>query len=85
MQSIEKLMAPKHNGMRVSAIGLLKNAKNALPKEASGEKWALNELSEHLQELGDRFYSGDIKVVDEFLQLYCLDRLRDIDNVHREV
>lgn len=80
MQSVEKLMAPKHNGMKISAVGLLRNAKNALPKDASGEKWSLNELSEHLQELGNRFYSGDVKVVDEFLQLYCLDNLRNTHN-----
>ncbi len=34
------------------------------------------EMLNHLEELGQRFYAGDIKVVDEFLQLYALDKYR---------
>ena len=36
----------------------------------------VGEMLKHLQEVGRRFYAGDIKVVDEFLQLYCLDENR---------
>jgi len=36
----------------------------------------LNQLEEHLSELGRRWYDGDATVVDEFLQLYCIQRVR---------
>jgi len=62
--------------MKISAKGVLRNAIMELPPSATGEKWSLNQLGEHLQELGERYYAGDIKVVDEFLTLYCLDKTR---------
>ena len=34
----------------------------------------LEELGRNLRELGERFYVGDVAVVDEFLQLYCIAR-----------
>lgn len=33
----------------------------------------LGELDKHLVWMAERFYAGDIKAVDEFLQLWCLD------------
>ena len=36
----------------------------------------MNQLEEHLSELGRRWYDGDATVVDEFLQLYCIQRVR---------
>ena len=32
----------------------------------------LGQLESHLAELGARWYAGDQLVVDEFLQLYCI-------------
>ena len=69
-------LGPKHKGMRMCATGLLKNAAAWLPKDRTGERWTLEQLSEHLTELGRRFYAGDVLVVDEFLQLYALDAER---------
>ena len=66
-------LGPKHKGMRMCARGLLKNASAWLPRDRTGERWTLEQLSEHLTELGRRFYAGDVLVVDEFLQLYALD------------
>jgi len=68
------LLGHKHEGMRVSATGLLRNV--AAARIGKLYQGCLVELAEHLVELGDRFYAGDVKVVDEFLQLYALDRKR---------
>ncbi len=67
-----EIIGPKHNGMRMSASGLLTRIKEL----SEGNKWALVELHRHLWELSKRFYGGDIGVVDEFLQLYALDNER---------
>lgn len=32
----------------------------------------LGQLEKHLDELGARWYAGDQLVIDEFLQLYCI-------------
>lgn len=72
---VAALLGPKHDGMRVSATGMLRNV--AAARIGQLYKSCLLELSEHLVELGDRFYSGDVKVVDEFLQFYALDRKRN--------
>ena len=29
------------------------------------------QMARHLEEVAQRFYAGDLAVVDEFLQLYC--------------
>jgi hypothetical protein len=68
-------LAPKHNGLRVDYSGLLKNARHGLKREP-GTAEMLNQLEEHLSELGRRYYDGDATVVDEFLQLYCIQRVR---------
>lgn len=63
-------LAQKHTGMKVSAEGALKAKRGDLG-------WfARNEMLNHLKEMSNRFYKGDIKAVDEFLQLYCLDEER---------
>ena len=69
----------EHPGMKVCMEGLIKNAVACIPKnkDTGGYRWMLtDQLLKHLQELGDRYYAGDEAVVDEFLQLYCLDRKR---------
>lgn len=63
-------LAPTHVGMRVSYSSLLGHAAS-VSSDPSAAK-ALRKLQEHLQELGRRYYAGDVKVVDEFLQLYCV-------------
>lgn len=62
------LRSDDHKGMRVSASGLLRNL-----ELEGGDRFMVDELSKHLKELGQRFYDGDIRVVDQFLQLYALD------------
>jgi hypothetical protein len=69
------VLAPKHTGLRVDYSGLLKNARHGLRREP-GTAEMLNQLEEHLSELGRRSYDGDTAVVDEFLQLYCIQRVR---------
>ena len=65
------------NGMRVSAAGLISQVAGCVKKsDKFGHAWTLEQLLKHLQELGDRYYEGDESVVDEFLQLYSLDRKR---------
>jgi len=61
--------------MRVSAEGLLGRIQRG-NKVEKGQRYMVGEMLKHLQEVGRRFYAGDIKVVDEFLQLYCLDENR---------
>jgi hypothetical protein len=65
--------ATTHTGMRVDYQGLLRQARSGLSREpALGEM--LRQLTDHITEMGQRFYAGDSAAVDEFLQLYCVDR-----------
>jgi len=59
-------LAEKHEGMRISASGILNRVGGNL-------KFGAQQMHEHLQQVATRYYAGDIKAVDEFLQLYCLD------------
>ena len=66
-------LAPAHKGMKVDYRGLLRQTRVALPlPDASDKIFMLEALQDHLTELGERFYAGDLAVVDEFLQLYCI-------------
>ena len=65
-------LAPDHTGIKVDHDGLLTSAKNFLQSENSFISEGLSQLKRHLNELGQRYYAGDTKVVDEFLQLYCV-------------
>ena len=49
---------------RVSIKGLIANY---------AKRGTMDELLKHLREVATRYYAGDVAVVDEFLQLYCLD------------
>ena len=62
-------LAAKHQGMCISAQGLLARVRGRL-------QFGAREMLKHLEEMADRYYAGDISVVDEFLQLYCLDEKR---------
>ncbi|MBY4947046.1 hypothetical protein K6V92_10490 [Cupriavidus respiraculi] len=67
------LLADDHSGMRVDYQGLFKQSQSALRREP-GLAEMLRQLQAHMQELGRRWYSGDTAVVDELLQLYCVER-----------
>jgi hypothetical protein len=69
------ILAKKHTGMRISANGLLGRIAHGSRVE-DGDRFMLGELLRHMNELGKRYYAGDAKVVDEFLQLYCCDKDR---------
>ncbi|KVT91889.1 hypothetical protein WK59_03905 [Burkholderia ubonensis] len=70
------LLAESHQGMRVDYSGLLKQARHALEigMQDTGSAEMLRQLRNHLTELGRRWYAGDIAVVDELLQLYCIEK-----------
>jgi hypothetical protein len=65
MDTVKIPLADKHTGMRVDASGALASARK-------GSAVLRRMMLEHLQETARRFYAGDLAVVDEFLQLYCL-------------
>lgn len=75
MRAPEELvtLAADHSGMRVDYSGLLKQSRAAL-RESPWLAEMLRQLGEHLAELGARYYAGDVSAVDEFLQLYCVNR-----------
>lgn len=67
------LLADEHNGMRVDYAGLLGQCQHGLAERNPGHAEMLRQLQEHLRELGQRWYAGDAAVVDELLQLYCIE------------
>ncbi|MCI2243235.1 hypothetical protein L3067_01250 [Xanthomonas sp. PPL568] len=69
------VLAKDHDGMRVSYSGLLRHVRFALTRGNKEPALAedLRQLEEHMEELGRRWYSGDALVVDELLQLYCIE------------
>lgn len=67
-----ELLAPKHKGMCISAAGLLGRISRG-GKVDKGQRYVLGVMLQHLEETAKRFYAGEVKAVDEFLQLYCLD------------
>lgn len=67
------LLAVPHTGMRVDYRGLLRQCRDGLRRDPANAEM-LRQLEEHMTELGQRWYAGDIAVVDEVLQLYCVER-----------
>ncbi len=63
----DPIFAPEHKGFYVSASGILNR-----PENHKGLKFMRKEMHRHLEELAERYYSGDAMVVDQFLQLYRL-------------
>lgn len=70
------ILAPKHTGMMVDYTGLIGQARAALNHgdKAPAMSELLRQLAVHMSQLGQRWYAGDAKVVDEFLQLYCIEQ-----------
>lgn len=66
------ILAEKHKGMKVDHSGVLGRIADGC-KVRPDQRFILGEMDKHLEEMARRFYNGDIKVVDEFLQTYCLD------------
>jgi hypothetical protein len=68
----KKHLAENHTGMKVSAAGLLgRISRGSLVTEDN--RYTIGEMFRNMEEVASRFYAGDIKAVDEFFQLYCLD------------
>lgn len=65
-------LAKKHEGMMVDYSGMLRQARDNMKRNAGWHKNMMTQLERHLEILGKRFYEGDLTVVDEFLQLYCI-------------
>lgn len=70
------LLAKQHEGMRVDYSGLLGQCQRALRTREPANAEMLRQLQGHLKELGERWYAGDTDVVDEILQLYCIEKDR---------
>lgn len=64
------LLGAKHTGMKISAAGILGRIRDG--RYHSGLDYGCGVMLGHLEEMAARFYAGDPKVVDEFLQLYDL-------------
>lgn len=69
-----QLLAADHQGMRVDYSGLLGQVQREIKRSAPGHAEMIRQLQGHLQELGQRWYAGDTEVVDELLQLYCVEQ-----------
>ena len=68
------LLAADHGGMKVDYRGLFSQVQRAIKRTDPGYAEMIRQLESHLQELGQRWYAGDTNVVDEILQLYCIER-----------
>lgn len=66
-------LADDHNGTRVDYTGLLGQSQRVLKHSSPGTAEMLRQLTGHIKEMGARFYAGEVKAVDEFLQLYCVE------------
>lgn len=66
-------LAADHKGMRVDYCGLLGQTREGLFKEPALAEM-IRQLQDHIAELGRRWYAGDTAVVDELLQLYCVEQ-----------
>lgn len=67
-------LSSTHDGMRISASGVLGRIRDG--RYFKELNFGCGEMLRHLEEMAARFYAGDIKAVDEFLQLYDLDEKR---------
>ena len=72
-KGVAPVLAADHQGMRVDYSGLLSQCQYALKRDEPGYAEMLRQLQGHLKELGQRWYAGDTNVVDEILQLYCIE------------
>lgn len=67
-------LAADHTGMMVDHSGVIRQAKDALEHGMRNPAIGvmLEGMGRHMEELGRRWYAGDMSAVDEFLQLYCV-------------
>jgi len=75
----EHHLAPDHTGMKISAEGILGRIRDG--RYFRELDYGCGVMLGHLQNMAKRFYAGDIKAVDEFLQLYDLADDRPSDGV----
>ena len=68
------LLGETHAGMKISAEGILGRIRDG--RYNKGLNYSCGVMLAHLDEMAARFYAGDAKAVDAFLQLYCLDDKR---------
>jgi hypothetical protein len=68
---IRDTLAEKHTGSRISAHGILGRISDG--RYFKELNFGCGTLLRHLEQMASRFYAGDVKAVDEFLQLYDLD------------
>ncbi|SSW67229.1 hypothetical protein AVE30378_02515 [Achromobacter veterisilvae] len=70
-----RLLTTDHSSTRVDYTGLLGQSIGTLKRGGTRPDLAemLRQLTGHLKELGQRWYAGDTAVVDEILQLYCIE------------
>lgn len=73
--NVHELLGPKYTKMKVSANGTLGRIEKGWEVDAL-MRYTIGEMLSNLKEMSKRFYDGDVKAVDEFLQLYCLDENR---------
>lgn len=68
VEQLEKktLLADDHLGMRANGIRYLVEA------QGRGFTAMRQQMAAHLKELAEKYYAGEITIVDEFLQLYCI-------------
>lgn len=71
---LQGLLAPKHTGMIINAHGILGRIRDG--RYYNNLDYGCGEMLRHLKQMAERFYAGDPKAVDEFLQLYALDERR---------
>ena len=71
---VSDLLAKKHSGAMISAAGILGRIRDG--RHYKELNYGCGEMLRHLEEMAGRFYAGDVKAVDEFLQLYQLDQDR---------
>ena len=74
---LKKRAFPDHPGMKVSLHGLISRLPGASPQMRKGYNGMLAEMLKNMEELAVRYYDGDSKVTDEFLQLYCVGQKKD--------
>lgn len=83
--SVSAVLGESNSGMRVHLHSLLASVRYELEGIVANRRKDGNpdnallltlehlcQLEENLNELGERWYSGDALVTDEFLQLYCI-------------
>ena len=72
---LSDLLGAKYTGMKISASGVLGRIGKGCIVD-NGLRFGCEQMLEHLQKTSKKFYAGDVKIVDEFFQMYGLDKHR---------